>query len=49
MKRKKRSVVQFAEVSEILKEPQVIETKALPMIGYSLITAKKQVKIHFVH
>ena len=31
-----------------LKRPQVIETRAVPRIGYALITAKTQVKIHFV-
>ena len=31
-----------------LKEPQVIETRALSRIGVELITAKTQVKIHFV-
>ena len=33
---------------EHLKEPQVIETRAFPKIGYALKTAKTQVKIHFV-
>ena len=33
---------------ENLKEPQVIGTKTFPGIVYALITAKMQVKIHFV-
>ena len=32
-----------------LKEPQVIETRAFPMIGYVLITAKTQVNVCLVH
>ena len=32
----------------VLKRPQVIESKAFPGIGYALIIAKTQVKIHFV-
>ena len=32
----------------ILKEPQVIETRASPRIDFVLITTKTQVKIHFV-
>ena len=35
-------------VAEKLKRPQVIETSAYNLIGYALITAKTQVKIHFV-
>ena len=31
-----------------LKRPQVTETRTCPRIGYALITAKTQVKIHFV-
>ena len=30
------------------KRPQVIDARALPRIGYALITAKTHVKIHFV-
>ena len=33
---------------ELLKGPQVIETRAFPRIGYVLITAKTQVIICFV-
>ena len=32
---------------EILKRPQVIETRTFSRIGYSLISAKIQVNIHF--
>ena len=32
----------------LLKEPQVIETRSFPNIGYALITPKTQVKINFV-
>ena len=31
-----------------LNEPQDIETRAFPRIGYAMITAKTQVKIYFV-
>ena len=30
-----------------LKEPQVIETREFPRIGYALLTAKKQIQIYF--
>ena len=31
-----------------MKEPQVIERRAFPRIGYALMTAKMQVKIYFL-
>ena len=32
----------------LLKEPLAIETRAFLKLGYTLITSKTQVKIHFV-
>ena len=38
----------WPNVPNMLKEPQVIETRAFPRIDYALITAKTQVTISFV-
>ena len=46
--REKKKIGLVKEEFEHLKRPQVIETRAIPRIGYALITAKTEVKIYFV-
>ena len=43
-----KQVTKIINVIKDLKTPQVIEIKAFHWIGYALITAKTQGKIHFV-